>query len=145
MSELTRPSAASIWRAAAIGLLGLAIGLTVMSGADAGSGTVKALSKTKVVVEDDSVAGGVGQDTTTVVTCPKKYQVTGGGIDFQSADPSVTVPFNGPLVDNDNLVAAGEGTYKGGRKWRVSVENDSGSGYTYSVGAICSKLVTASK
>jgi hypothetical protein len=145
MSELEAPSAASIWRTAAIGLLGLAIGLTVRTRADAGSGTVMALSKTKVVVRDGSVAGGVGQDSTTIAKCPKGYLATGGGVDFQSSDPGVTVPYNGPLVDNDNLVAAGAGTFKGGRKWRVRVENDSVSSYTYSVGAVCSKLVTASK
>ena len=145
MSNSKALSAASVWRAAAIGLLGLAIGLTVMTGADAGPGDVKALSKTKVVVVDDSVASGSGEDSTTIATCPKGYLATGGGIDFQSTDPAVTTPYNGPLVQNDNLVAAGDGTYKGGRKWRVRVENDSGNAFTYSVGVVCSKLVTASK
>jgi hypothetical protein len=145
LSDARALSAASIWRAAAIGLLGLAIGLTVMTGANAGSGDVKVLSKTKVAVSDGSVPGGAGQDSTTIAKCPKGYLATGGGIDFQSTDPAVTVPYNGPLVENDNLVAAGAGTFKGGRKWRVRVENDSAGSYTYSVGAVCSKLVTASK
>ena len=71
--------------------------------------------------------------------------MTGGGVDFISGDPDVTVPYNGPLVRNDNLVAANPGSNPAARSWRVRVENNSGSGYDYSVGAICSKPVRVLK
>jgi len=145
MSEAGRPTHAWVWRAATIGLLGTLIGMVIMSGADAGSNQVSVLKPPKIVVEDGEVAGGNGNDAVTTAKCPKGWKVTGGGVDFQSGDPEVSVPYNGPLPRNDNLVAAGEGQHPGARKWRVRVENESVSGWTYSVGAICAKPVAVSK
>jgi hypothetical protein len=134
-----------LWRLLAIGLLGGIIGIIALTPADAGQKRTKVLKPTKVFVEEGTVAGGAGQDATTTATCPQGWQVTGGGVDFISGDPDVTVPYNGPLVRNDNLVAANPGSNPAARSWRVRVENNSGSGYDYSVGAICSKPVRVLK
>lgn len=127
-------------RGSAAGILAAVVAMGLMSSADAGSKT-KVLGPTKTVVEDDTVGSGSGTDQTTIATCPKGFKATGGGIDFVSSDPSVSVPYNGPLVKNDNLVAAGEGTFGGGRKWRVRVENEGVGSYDYSVGVVCAKIV----
>ena len=141
MNRIATPSAASLWRAAAIGALGVLIAMLAFNPADAGPSKTKVLKPTKVFVAEGEVAGGAGSDETTVARCPKGWQVTGGGIDFGSGDPDVTVPYNGPLVQNDNLVAASVGQNPGARAWRVRVENNGGSSWTYAVGAICTKPV----
>jgi hypothetical protein len=141
MNETATRSSASLWRIAAVGLLGALIGIMVLKPADAGQPKTKVLKPTKVIVAEGSVAGGAGNDDVTTATCPAGWQVTGGGVDFVSSDPDVTIPYNGPLVRGDNLVAADAGTNPAAKAWRVRVENNSGSGWDYSVGAICSKPV----
>lgn len=145
MNRIAVPSGTNVWRIAAVCMLGALLGMLALNPADAGQRKTKVLKPTKVIVAEGSVAGGAGQDAVTVAACPAGWQVTGGGVDFVSGDPDVTVPYNGPLVDNDNLVAADPGRNPAGTAWRVRVENNSGSGYTYSVGAICSKPVKVLK
>ena len=145
MSETGRPTHAWVWRAATIGLLGTLIGMVIMSGADAGSGETKVLKPPKVVVEEGLLGGGDGTDENHTIDCPKKWKAIAGGIDFQSQDPDVSIPWNGPLVKNDNLIAAGEGTFGLGRKWRIRIENEGVSAYNYAVAAVCAKPVDVSK
>ena len=141
MNRIAMSSSVNFWRIAAVGLLGALVAMMVLNPADAGPRKTKVLKPTKVIVAEGEVAGGAGQDDVTIAECPTGWQVTGGGVDFQSSDPDVTVPWNGPLVRGDNLVAANAGRNPAGTAWRVRVENNGVSGYTYSVGAICTKPV----
>ena len=134
-------SSTTLWRAAAIGLLGVLVAFVALNPADAGPRKTRVLKPTKTIIAEGSVASGAGQDDVTIAECPPGWQVTGGGVDFQSTDPDVTIPYNGPLVDDDNLVAASAGRNPAGTAWRVRVENNNTGGYTYSVGAICTKPV----
>ncbi|HEX6207388.1 MAG TPA: hypothetical protein VF058_03425 [Actinomycetota bacterium] len=95
------------------------------------------LRKTKVVVVEDSITATSNKQTDAL--CPGGWQALGGGINFQSTDPAAEVTWNEPLIDGDNLNAAGEGTHPAADGWRVRVDNDSGVTYTYAVGVICAR------
>lgn len=128
---------------AAVCMLGALLGLLALNPAEAGPKKTKVMKTTKVVVANGLVAGGAGNDDETVAECPSGWQVTGGGYDFDDTDPGdeVDVVWNGPLVDGDNLIAADVGRNPAGTAWRVRVENNSGVGFDYAVGAICAKRV----
>ena len=141
MNRIATPSAANLWRVVAIGALGALIAMIALSPADAGQTKTKVLKPTKVVIAEGEVGSGNGADDDTVARCPTGWLATGGGVDFGEDDPDVTVPYNGPLVQNDNLVAASPGLNPPAKAWRVHVENNDTGSYTYSVGVICSKPV----
>ena len=143
MNRIAIPSSANVWRIAAVCLLGAMVGLLALNPADAGPRKTKVMQTTKVVVENDFLPGGAGNDVETVAECPAGWQVTGGGIDFDDEDPGeeVAVVWNGPLIQDQNLVARSDGRNPAGNAWRVRVENNSGVGFDYAVGAICAKRV----
>ena len=145
MSSISLPGGLSIWRAFAICLLGVLIGLAALGPADAGQKRAKVLKPTKTIVAEGEVANAVGADEVVIAKCPKGWQVTGGGYDFQSGDPEVHIAYNGPLVRGDNLVAADPGMNPAAKAWRVRVENDANVTWTFSVAAICSKPIKVLK
>ncbi len=93
------------------------------------------LQQTKVVVVEDTV--GPTSNEITDALCPAGHEAVGGGYQFQSDDLVPDVVWSEPLVNGDNLTAAGAGTYPASTGWRVNMDNTSGSSYTYAVGVIC--------
>lgn len=77
---------------------------------------------------------------TTTIDCPSGWQAIGGGVDFNQASANVDVVANGPIIDNDNMVAASAGKNPAGTGWKVSLVNEEAAiSYTYVVGVICAK------
>lgn len=93
------------------------------------------LQQTKVVVVEDTVSPTSNQITDAL--CPAGHEALGGGYQFATQNVPPPAVWDEPLVNGDNLTAAGAGTFPATNGWRVNVDNTTGSSYTYAVGVIC--------
>ena len=128
----------SKWRVLAVVLAAGLVASIVLAPANAGNKT-SVLGKTHTYITEDQIAGSGTNETTA--TCPSGELAVGGGINFSESNPSgVSVPWDEPLVRNDNLTANDAGKNPAAKGWRVMVAGTSGT-HTYSVGVVCAKLV----
>jgi len=138
------PTAAvpSVWRSAAIGLLGVVVGMVILSTAVARSGPAgkqTVLGELHTYVRLASISPLHALET--VSKCPPGSVAIAGGIDFDTGTPNVLVPWNGPLVGTKNLVDAGPGRFGPPTDWRARVIDLSPTqGYSYAVGVVCARL-----
>jgi len=141
-SERSTPAVSSIWRSAAIGLLGVVIGMVILSTAVAQSGPLGkqvVLGKLHTYVRPASISPL--HTLETVSKCPPGAVAITGGIDFDNGSPTVSVPWNGPLVGSKNLIDAGPGRFGPPTAWRARVIDLSPTqGYSYAVGVVCASL-----
>lgn len=129
---------ASAWRSLAIGLLGVVIGMVILSSATA-AGKQIVLGKLHTYIRLASIEPF--HSLTTVSKCPPGAVAITGGIDFNTGSPNVSIPWNGPLVGSRNLVDAGPGRYGPPTAWRARViDNAPIAGYSYAVGVVCATL-----
>jgi hypothetical protein len=131
-------SVSPLWRMAAVGILGVLIGVIILAPASAGSKKT-VLGKTHTYIEGGSVSG-VGDTDPVFVNCPSGEKAVGGGVSFVNDDPSAKITWDEPLVKGDNLVAASNGKNPAANGWGVNVVSTSGSTTTFKVGAVCAKL-----
>ena len=96
------------------------------------------LQNTKVYVSPPFSIAALG-DATVTRLCPAGWQAIGGGVDFATANPSVQVISDAPIVDGANLFAADEGKHAAATGWRVTMHNNGLLGVDGVVGAICSR------
>ena len=142
MNRIAMPSSVNVWRIAAICLLGALVAMMALNPADAGPRKTKVLKPTKTIIVEGQIPSGDEQTLELVAECPNGWQVTGGGYDFQTSDAeALLVLQEGPLVDNDNLIAAGAGRRPAGDAYRVLFENTTTGANDVAVGAICTKPV----
>jgi len=126
--------------------LGVVIGLMLTGTAFAASYLTQAkanrlyLNNTKTFVQT-GLTVLPSTSVTSSINCPSGWQALGGGMQPNSVSTnSLMLRYSGPLVDGDNLVAAGDGKNPRSTGWTVRVANlDGVSSYTYAIGVICSK------
>lgn len=126
--------------------LGIVIGLMLSGTALAASYLTKTqgnklyLNNTKTYVQGNFTVSA-SSSTTGQVSCPTGWQALGGGVQPNSITANtLAVRWSAPIVDGDNLVAAGDGQNPRSTGWAARILNTDGvSSYTFSVGVICSK------
>jgi hypothetical protein len=145
MSEVSRKNkepgrVAAIWRTATVLLLGVVIGMAVLSSAVAGTmGKQTILGKLHTYVRPASISPLHSLET--VSKCPPGSVAITGGIDFDTGSPNVLIPWNGPLVGSHNLIDAGPGRFGPPTAWRARVIDLSPTqGYSYAVAVVCASL-----